>query len=78
MTFAKNHAIMITETGTVNPYKTRKGNTMTINNNYSAASLYNGGWRADDKADLMEEYYLTESEADEICKELAEIEAETK
>ena len=69
---------MITETGTVNPYKTRKGNTMTINNNYSAASLYNGGWRAGDKADLMEEYYLTESEADEICKELAEIEAETK
>lgn len=37
MTFAKNHAIMITETGTENPYKTRKGNTMTINNNYSAA-----------------------------------------
>lgn len=51
---------------------------MTINNNYSAANLYDGGWRAEDKADLMEEYDLTESEADEICKELAEIEAQTR
>lgn len=51
---------------------------MTINYNYSAASLYDGGWRAEDRADLIEEYDLTENEADEICKELAEIEAETR
>lgn len=45
----------------------------TIMNQYSAASLYNGGWRAEDRDQLIEEYNLTEEEADEICKELADL-----
>lgn len=40
----------------------------------AAAALYDGGWRAENKADLMNEYGLTESEAEELCKLLAEIE----
>lgn len=34
----------------------------------SAAALYDGGWRAEDKAQLIEEYNLTETEANGICK----------
>ncbi len=49
---------------------------MTINNQYSAAALYDGGWRAEDKADLISEYQLTAEEAEEICEELAELEKE--
>ena len=45
---------------------------MTMNNQYSAAALYDGGWRAEDRDQLIDEYNLTEEEADEICKELAE------
>lgn len=40
----------------------------------SAAALYDGGWRAEDKAELVEEYGLTEDEANEICEILAEFE----
>lgn len=40
----------------------------------SAAALYDGGWRAEDKDELMTEYDLTEEEADEICEYLAEYE----
>lgn len=47
---------------------------MTMNNQYSAASLYDGGWRAEDRDQLIDEYNLTEEEADDICKGLAEIE----
>ncbi|MFA6689946.1 MAG: hypothetical protein WCS18_10760 [Sphaerochaetaceae bacterium] len=50
-----------------------------------AASLYDGGWRAADREQLIEwwraadreqmiEYTLTEDEADAICKLLAEYE----
>lgn len=46
---------------------------MTMNNQYSAASLYDGGWRAEDRDQLISEYGLTADEADEICKELAEL-----
>ena len=46
---------------------------MTMNNQYSAASLYDGGWRAEDREQLIDEYNLTAEEADEICKELAEL-----
>ena len=46
---------------------------MTMNNQYSAASLYDGGWRAEDRDQLIEEYNLAEEEADEICKELADL-----
>lgn len=37
-----------------------------------AASLYDGGWRAEDHDDLMIEYDLTADEADQICELLAE------
>ena len=46
---------------------------MTMNNQYSAASLYDGGWRAEDRDQLIDEYNLTADEADDICKELAAI-----
>lgn len=39
-----------------------------------AAALYDGGWRAEDKDDLMEEYKLTEKEATKICEILTEFE----
>ncbi len=37
----------------------------------SAAALYDGGWRAEDREQLIEEYQLTEDEADALCRELA-------
>lgn len=40
----------------------------------SAAALYDGGWRASDKDELMEEYELTEEEADRLCEILADYE----
>jgi hypothetical protein len=46
---------------------------MTMNNQYSAASLYDGGWRAEDRDQMIDEYGLTADEADDICKELAAI-----
>lgn len=46
---------------------------MTMNNQYSAASLYDGGWRAEDRDQLIDEYNLTADEADELCKELADL-----
>ena len=49
---------------------------MTMNNQYSAAALYDGGWRAEDRDQLIEEYNLTAEEADDLCRELAEIEEE--
>lgn len=49
---------------------------MTMDNQYSAASLYDGGWRAEDRDQLIDEYQLTEEEADEICRGLAEVEEE--
>lgn len=33
----------------------------------SAAALYDGGWRAEDKEQLIKEYDLTEEEAERIC-----------
>lgn len=49
---------------------------MTYDNQYSAASLYSGGWRAADHDQLVAEYGLTEEEACEICEALAEIESD--
>lgn len=43
---------------------------------YRAAALYDGGWRSEDRDQLMQEYDLTDQEADEISTELAEIEKE--
>ena len=40
---------------------------LTISNQYSAAALYNGGWRSSDYEDLMREYNLTAVEATKIC-----------
>lgn len=39
----------------------------------SAAYLYDGGWRAKDKDEMIIAYSLTEEEANEICKILAEL-----
>lgn len=40
----------------------------------SAAALYDGGWRADDREELIAEYQLPEDEADAICEKLKEYE----
>lgn len=40
----------------------------------SAAALYDGGWRSDDREELIAEYQLSEEEADEICEKLKEYE----
>lgn len=40
----------------------------------SAAALYDGGWRSDDREELIEEYQLSEDEADAICEKLKEYE----
>ena len=40
----------------------------------SSASLYDGGWRADDRDQLIEEYNLLPDDADAICEKLAEYE----
>lgn len=42
----------------------------------SAAFLYSGGWRAKDKEHLISEYNLTDEEAEELAKELANLEKE--
>lgn len=39
----------------------------------SALALYDGGWRAEDEAELRVEYDLTENEAAELARELASI-----
>lgn len=41
---------------------------------FEAAALYEGGWRAEDKEELMSEYELTEEEAAQLCKALADCE----
>lgn len=40
----------------------------------AAAALYEGGWRVEDKEELMSEYELTEEEAAQLCKALADCE----
>lgn len=40
----------------------------------AAAALYEGGWRAEDKEELMSEHELTEEEAAQLCKALADCE----
>ena len=45
---------------------------------YSAASLYEGGWRARDLPDLIEQFNLTGDEAERIYNELLEIEQEAE
>ena len=52
----------------------RKEKIMIKDVQSSAAALYDGGWRAADKEDLIEEYELTADEAAEICELLQEYE----
>ena len=50
-----------------------------INNNstqYSAAALYDGGWRKEDRDELKATYELTDDEAEAICDELEKFEQE--
>lgn len=42
----------------------------------SAAFLYDGGWRAKDKEQLIDEYDLTEEEAEKLVQELENLEKE--
>ena len=47
---------------------------MNINDMHSVvASLYDGGWRAEDYDQLMSEYDFTPDEADAVCAGLAEM-----
>ena len=39
----------------------------------AASSLYDGGWRSEDREQLIQEYDLSEREANEICKLLDEL-----
>lgn len=39
-------------------------------------SLYDGGWRSVDIAEMIDEYNLTLEEASDICTQLAELERE--
>lgn len=41
----------------------------------TATSLYDGGWRAEDREQLVQEYNMTAEEAYKICKLLEEMEA---
>lgn len=41
-----------------------------------AAHLYDGGWRKEDQAELMQEYGLERETAEQICDRLREIERE--
>lgn len=40
----------------------------------SASALYDGGWRSEDKDQLIAEYSLTEDEAVALCNELSRME----
>lgn len=44
-----------------------------MNTRESALALYDGGWRAEDEAELRAEYNLTDDEAAELARELASI-----
>lgn len=52
----------------------RCGGQEEYDTQYSAASLYEGGWRARDLPDLIEQFNLTGGEAERIYNELLEIE----
>ncbi len=45
-----------------------------VTTSYASAMLYDGGWRASDRDELIIEYLLTNEEAETLCKELAELE----
>lgn len=44
-----------------------------MDNNYTVASLFDGGWRAEDREELKTEYGFSEDELDSICSDLADM-----
>ena len=56
----------------------RCGGQEEYDTQYSSASLYEGGWRARDLPDLIEQFNLTGDEAERIYNELLEIEQEAE
>ena len=52
----------------------RCGGQEEYDTQYSAASLYDGGWRARDLPDLIEQFNLTSDEAERIYNELLDLE----
>lgn len=52
----------------------RCGGQEECDNQYTAASLYAGGWRADALPDLIEQFNLTGDEAERIYNELLDFE----
>ena len=52
----------------------RCGGQEEYDTQYSAASLYEGGWRARDLPDLIEQFNLTSDEAERIYNELLDLE----
>lgn len=56
----------------------RCGGQEEYDTQYSAASLYEGSWRASDLPDLIEQFNLTDDEAERIYNELLEIEQEAE
>lgn len=56
----------------------RCGGQEEYDTQYSAAPLYDGGWRARDLPDLIEQFNLTGDEAERIYNELLEIEQEAE
>ena len=52
----------------------RCGGQEECNNQYTAASLYAGGWRADALPDLIEQFNLTSDEAERIYNDLLDLE----
>lgn len=52
----------------------RCGGQEECDNQYTAASLYAGGWRADALPDLIEQFNLTGDETERIYNELLDLE----
>lgn len=52
----------------------RCGGQEEYNTQYTADSLYEGGWRADALPDLIEQFNLTGDEAERIYNELLDLE----
>lgn len=52
----------------------RCGGQEECDNQYTAASLYAGGWRVDALPDLIEQFNLTGDEAERIYNELLDLE----
>ena len=52
----------------------RCGGQEECDNQYTAASFYAGGWRADALPDLIEQFNLTGDEAERIYNELLDLE----